>query len=128
MRTDESGTPAEYPIEVTAEVPPQSSRLLAVTGILFIKGILLLPHLIVIWFLQVAALLVAWIGYWVILFTGRLPEGLHGFITGVQRWNTRLNGWLFSLTDSYPPFSLGGGSEGEQTGPSRPTASPNPPA
>ena len=127
MRTDASGTPTDYPIVVTAEVPPRNSRLLAFTGILFIKAILLLPHLIIVWFLQIAAFLMAWIGYWIILFTGRFPEGLHGFLTGVTRWNTRINGWLLSLTDQYPPFSLGGDSLGEQPGP-RPTGSPTPPA
>jgi len=117
MSTDVTGTPAGYPIEVTAEIPPRSSRLLAVTGILFIKAILLLPHFIVLWFLQIAAFLVAWIGYWIILFTGRFPEGLHGFTTGVLRWYVRINGWLFSLTDQYPPFTLGGGSYGEGPAP-----------
>jgi hypothetical protein len=127
VTTDPTGTPTRYPIEVTAEVPATSSRLLALTGILFIKGIILLPHLIVLWFLQIAAFLVAWIGYWIILFTGRFPEGLHGFLTGVSRWNTRISGWLFSLTDRYPPFSLGGGSYGEEPGP-RPPARTSPSA
>jgi Domain of unknown function (DUF4389) len=127
VTTEATGTPSDYPIAVTAEVPPKSSRLLAVTGILFIKSIILLPHLIVLWFLLIAAFLVAWIGYWIILFTGRFPEGLHGFLTGVSRWNARINGWLFSLTDRYPPFSLGGNSYGQQPGP-RPPAATTPPA
>jgi len=104
---------ADYPIRVTADVPASSSRLLALAGVVFLKWLLLLPHLIVLSFVQIAAFLVAWVGYWVILFTGRLPEGMHGFITGAQRWNTRITGWLFSLTDGYPPFTLGGGSQGQ---------------
>jgi hypothetical protein len=109
---------ADYPIRVSADVPATSSRLLGLAGVVFLKWLLLLPHLIVLYFLQIAAFLVAWVGYWVILFTGRFPEGMHRFITGVQRWNIRVTGWLFSLTDAYPPFTLGGDSQG-QLGPPR---------
>jgi hypothetical protein len=107
----------DYPIRASAEVPATNSRLLALIGIIFLKLLLLLPHLIVLYFLQIAAFVVAWVGYWVILFTGRLPDGIHGFITGVQRWNFRINGWLFSLTDRYPPFTLGGDSLGQLSPP-----------
>ncbi len=116
MRTEGSPTPTErYPIDVTADLPESSSRLLAVTGILFLKLLLALPHFLVLYFVQIAAFLIAWIGYFAILFTGRLPEGFHRFITGWVRWNARVTGWMFSLTDRYPPFSLDGGSaRGEQ--------------
>lgn len=105
-----STPPSAYPIQVTAEAPAASNRLLAFTGIIFVKMILLLPHLIVLYFIGIAAFFVGWIGYFAILFTGRLPEGFHRFITGYLRWNARLSGWLFSLTDTYPPFSLDRGA------------------
>ncbi len=97
----------EYPVRVAIEVPQRSSRILALLGILFfLKAIILLPSVIVLWFLAVAASILAWIGYWVVLFTGRMPAGLHGFLTGVLRWQTRAYAWLYGLTDVYPPFSL----------------------
>ncbi|HEX9853696.1 MAG TPA: DUF4389 domain-containing protein, partial [Acidimicrobiia bacterium] len=65
-----------------------------------------LPHLIVVGVLAWAAGIATWIGYWIIAFTGKLPEGLHTFVVGVQRWNSRIIGWIASLTDEYPPFSL----------------------
>ena len=46
------------------------------------------------------------IGWFAALFTGRLPEWAHGFISGVVRWSTRVGAYLFLLTDRYPPFSL----------------------
>jgi hypothetical protein len=118
----------EYPVQVTATVPAQSSRGLAVLGILFIKWVLLLPHIIVLYFVGIAAFFVGWIGYWVIAFTGRLPEGMHGFLTGYLRWNTRAMAWLFSLTDRYPPFSLGGGSLAVGSRQAAPPPPPPPPA
>jgi hypothetical protein len=97
----------EYPVQVSIDVPPKSSRILALLGILFyLKAIILLPSVIVLYFLAIAASIVAWIGYWVVLFTGRMPSGMHGFLTGVLRWQTRVSAWLYGLTDVYPPFSL----------------------
>jgi hypothetical protein len=49
---------------------------------------------------------VIWIGFWAVLFTGRYPRGLSDFVLGWQRWQTRMNAWMFGLVDRYPPFSL----------------------
>lgn len=105
--------PDDYPVRLTAEVPDRSSRGLAFLGVILVKWLLVLPHFIVLYFVGLAAFLVGWIAYWAILFTGRIPQGMHGFLTGYVRWTTRVNAWLFSLTDRYPPFSLGGGSMGD---------------
>ncbi len=121
-------TGEEYPIRLSASVPARSSRALAVTGILFLKLLLALPHFIVLYFIQIGAFFVGWIGYWVILFTGRLPEGMHGFLTGYLRWNARVMGWMVSLTDKYPPFTLGGGSLGEGSREVGPPPPPPPPS
>jgi hypothetical protein len=82
------------------------SRGWAVLGIFFIKVLAALPHLVVVSVLSWAASVASWFGYWIIAFTGKLPEGLHTFVVGVLRWNTRTIGWIASLTDQYPPFSL----------------------
>jgi hypothetical protein len=83
------------------------NRLLAALGIIFfLKALVLLPHLIVVAFLQIAATIAAWIGYWAIAFTGELPLGIHEFLVGVLRWQARATAWLYSLTDEYPPFSM----------------------
>jgi hypothetical protein len=97
----------DYPVRVYIDRPEQSSRPLALTGVLlFVKALLLLPHFIVLWFLQIAAVIVAYVGYFVVLFTGKLPEGMFTFMAGVLQWYTRTSAWFFGLTDMYPPFSL----------------------
>ena len=53
-----------YPVNLSAEVPERSSRLLALAGIVFLKGLLLLPHLVVLYFVGLAALVVGYAGYW----------------------------------------------------------------
>jgi hypothetical protein len=72
-----------------------------------VKWFLAIPHYIVLWFLCIGALF-AVIGAWfAILFTGRYPRGIFGYVEGVIRWHNRVVGYAFILvTDDYPPFRL----------------------
>ena len=98
----------EYPLTLTIEYPATLSRWLNLPLFigLFIKLILLIPHIIIVAFLYVAALVVIFIALFAILFTGSFPEGMHTFVVGVNRWGTRVNAYAYALTDAYPPFSL----------------------
>ncbi len=40
------------------------------------------------------------------LFTGRYPEGLYNFNSGLLRYFVRVNSFVFLLTDQYPPFGI----------------------
>ncbi len=97
----------EYPVRFEVDYPERSDRLLAACGILwFIKPLLLLPHLVVMAFIGMAAALAMWIGYWIVLFTGRYPRELFDFIVGVHRWQNRMTAWIAGLCDRYPSFRL----------------------
>lgn len=107
MNDVQPGPAPSYPVRVEVDYPASSDRVLAFCGILwFLKPLLLLPHLIVMWFLSIAAVVVAWIGFWIVLFTGSCPRALFDFVVGFQRWQTRMNAWMLGLVDRYPPFSL----------------------
>jgi len=97
-----------YPIRLEADYPESLSRLLALLAIpfMFLKVLLVIPHIFLLYFVQLAACLVAFIGYWVVLFTGKYPRGMYQFVLGSLRWQTRVSAWLLSLVDRYPPFSL----------------------
>lgn len=72
-----------------------------------VKWFLAIPHIIVLLFLDVAAVIAVIIAWFAILFTGRYPRGLFDFVEGVIRWNNRVVGYAFVLvTDEYPPFRL----------------------
>ena len=71
-----------------------------------VRIILAIPHLVVLYVLGIAAEVVALICWFAALFTGRLPDGLAEFQVGYLRWLTRVYGYLFLLTDLYPPFEL----------------------
>ncbi|MGE5589815.1 MAG: DUF4389 domain-containing protein [Bacillota bacterium] len=105
--TPGTGTGSDYPVDVRLEYPEHSSRGLALLGILFfLKAVLLVPHIIVLYFLTLASFIVVFVSYFAVLFTGRYPKGLFDFVGGVLRWQTRINAWFYGLTDKYPPFSL----------------------
>ncbi len=76
-------------------------------GLPLVKWFLAIPHLIILVFLHLAAIVVAVIAWFAILFTGRYPRGLFDFQVGVFRWTLRVVAYAFALTtDRYPPFSL----------------------
>jgi hypothetical protein len=105
---EERSVQEEYPVKFEVKYPEQSSRILALIGIpwFFIKTIALLPHLIIIAILNIASGLAVWLSFWAILFTGKYPKSFFDFIVGATRWQIRVNAWMFSLTDKYPPFAL----------------------
>jgi len=67
---------------------------------------IMIPHGIVLMFVGIAALVVDFLAFWVILFTGRYPESWFEFRLNFARWNLRLNASLFNLVDGYPKLGL----------------------
>ncbi|HEX6233370.1 MAG TPA: DUF4389 domain-containing protein [Jiangellaceae bacterium] len=83
-------------------VPTQLNRWLPL-----VKWFLAIPHYVVLFFLDVAAIIVVIIAWFAILFTGRYPRGMFDFVEGVIRWHNRVFGYaLILVTDQYPPFRL----------------------
>jgi hypothetical protein len=72
-----------------------------------VKWFLAIPHIIVLFFLAIGALIAVIIAWFAILFTGRYPRGLFDYVVGVGRWALRVEAYAMLLvTDRYPPFSL----------------------
>lgn len=91
----------EYPVQFNLAYPPRLSRLL-----IFVKWLLAIPHFFILIFVGIAAYFAIIIGWIAVIFTGRFPEGLHGFITGWLRWSARVTVYVSLLTDAYPPFGM----------------------
>ncbi len=72
-----------------------------------VKWFLAIPHYVVLFFLEIGAVVVVIIAWFAILFTGSYPRALFDFVEGVIRWHNRVLGYAFLLvTDRYPPFRL----------------------
>jgi hypothetical protein len=69
------------------------------------------PHLFLLFFVQIWAAVLAFLAFWAVLFTGKYPESWFGFQVRVMNWGARLNASLCHLTDAYPAFLPGGTSE-----------------
>ena len=72
-----------------------------------VKWLLAVPHYVALLFLGAAAVIGVVIAWFSVLFTGRYPRAIFGFVEGVLRWALRVEAYAFLLvTDRYPPFSL----------------------
>ena len=71
-----------------------------------IQGILLIPQIIVLLFVSIAAFVVLIISWFAVLFTGTYPEGMRTFLVGWTRWANRVFAYGLLMSDKYPPFSL----------------------
>jgi hypothetical protein len=96
--------PARTPVLLSYEQP--YPKTLSRWRVLLWKLAVIAPHIVVLAFLSVAVAVVLVVAWFSIVFTGRYPAGLFGFVTGVHRWWYRLVGYFASFTDRAPPFAL----------------------
>ncbi len=72
-----------------------------------VKWLLAIPHLVLLVFLAIGAILSAIVAWFAVLFTGRYPRAIFDYIEGVMRWSLRVEAYaLLLITDDYPPFRL----------------------
>ena len=64
-----------------------------------------IPHYIVLWFISIAGGVILFLSWWAILFIGRYPRAFFDFIAWWFRWGMRVTGYIYLVTDKYPPFS-----------------------
>ena len=95
--------PGDYPAVRTAFTTEYEDRNRLTVAF---RIILVIPQLIVLTVLGIAAFVAVIVGVFVVLFTGKWAVGLRDFVVGVLRWSTRVSAYLLLLTDEYPPFSL----------------------
>lgn len=98
-----------HPVRLSVPCPESPSRVLALFSIpLFLGRIVAAIPLLFLGFLVLLRLvIIAWIGQWAVLFTGRYPADGHDYATQMLRWQVRVIAWIFGLTDKYPGFDFG---------------------
>ena len=89
-----------YPVGFEMDYVAQRSRLTT-----FFRGLLAIPHMIMLWLYTIVFLIVWVISWFALLFTARWPQGLYAFTSGYLRYATRVAAYLYLGTDAYPPFS-----------------------
>lgn len=92
-----------YPIRLVVTDDLRRSRLTV-----FFRYLLSLPHLIWVALYGIAAYVVLLIAWFAALFTGRVPAGMHRFLSGYLRYSTRVNAYMYLVANQFPPFGAGG--------------------
>jgi hypothetical protein len=65
------------------------------------------PHLVLLLIVGIWSVIVSFLTFWVVLFTGRFPESFFNFQIGYQNWGLRVAASLGNLVDGYPAFFPG---------------------
>ena len=93
---------AAYPIDLQVDYPEE--------GIArwrpLIHWLLVIPHYIALLFVGIAAYVVIAISWFAVLITGKYPEGMFNFVSGVFKWSNRVLAYQYWMTEDYPPFTL----------------------
>lgn len=74
----------------------------------FFRMVMVIPHLIMLWFLGIAVMFTLFAAWIVMSITGTYPQGLYDFHKSVIRMSTNVSAYFSLLTDDFPPFALSG--------------------
>lgn len=89
-----------HPVLYSASHVPADRNRLTV----FFRFILVIPWAIVATFYGLAAIVLAFLAWFALVFTGRYPEGMYRFNAGFVRFYGRILGWTYLFNDEWPPF------------------------
>lgn len=70
------------------------------------RAVLVIPQLVLLDFVTIAACAVLVIGWFAVLLAGRWPRSLQSFVIGWMRWTFRVNGYLSLVVDEYPTYGF----------------------
>jgi Domain of unknown function (DUF4389) len=96
---DNADRMAEHPVRMEVTDDLRRSRLTV-----FFRLLLSIPHFIWIVLWGIAVFVVAIVGWFITLATGRLPRGLHGFMAAYVRYWSHLSAYVLLAANPYPGF------------------------
>ncbi len=87
------------------------SRGQVVLRTLFGRIYIWIPHGFLLLFVGLWSAILAFVTFWVVLFTGRFPETIFNYQVAFFNWNLRVTASLNNLVDGYPEFFPSGKSD-----------------
>ncbi len=90
-----------YPAQLDVQTPEKIANWRPL-----VQAILAIPHLVIAYALSYVAELLAVVSWFIILFTGKLPEGIANFQCMSLRYSTRAYAYAGFLHETYPPFQF----------------------
>jgi Domain of unknown function (DUF4389) len=89
-----------HPVQLDVDYVERRSRLTT-----FFRWILVIPHVIFLAIYGIVAGIVVFIAWFAILITGSFPAGMWNLVAGFNRYYARVTGYMYLVTDPFPPFS-----------------------
>ena len=89
-----------YPVDIAVDPPEQQNR-----WITLFRIFLAIPALLITGALSVVLFVIAFLGWFAALATGRMPTGLRSLGAFAVRYHSQTNAYWFILTDDYPHAS-----------------------
>lgn len=70
-----------------------------------------IPHGFLLFFIGIGSLVLTFLAFWAILFTGSYPQSWFNYQVNYYRWYYRVSASLYNLYDGYPEFGMQAESE-----------------
>ncbi len=96
-----AGSAGGYPATFEADAPERIANWRPL-----VQWLLAIPHIVILYVLQIVSRVVAVISWFAILFTGKLPEGLANLQCLAIRYSNRTTSYVAFLREEYPPFTF----------------------
>jgi hypothetical protein len=93
--------PPPYPATLTFDAPEAIANWRPL-----VQWFLVIPHIFVLYVLQLVSQVLAVISWFVILFTGKLPDGFANMQALFVRYSLRTYTYMLFLREEYPPFTF----------------------
>ncbi len=65
-----------------------------------------IPHLFLLFFISIGAIVLMFLAWWVVLFTGKYPRRFFNYQLNALRWEARVEARMIHLCDGYPAFGM----------------------
>ncbi|MDC7124079.1 MAG: DUF4389 domain-containing protein [Spirochaetales bacterium] len=69
---------------------------------------IVIPHTFLMCFACIWLAILNFIKFWIVIFTGHIPDSTYEFQKKMMHWQLRLNSSIFNLRDGYPAIGPGG--------------------
>jgi hypothetical protein len=92
---------AAYPASFTFDAPEKVANWRPL-----VNWLLAIPHFVILYFLRIISQAVGIISWFIIVFTGSLPEGLANLQTMYVRYELRVYTFVLWMREEYPPFTF----------------------
>jgi hypothetical protein len=95
-----SGEPGSYPVDLRVDPPEAQSRVTV-----FFRIILAIPALVLCYVFRLVNNIVAFLGWFYCLFTGRMHQGMRDISLWMLRFEVQSYAYVMLVTGRYPSFS-----------------------